>query len=552
MNMVLMDSLVAPDRVGTTFASRHLFGVHRLNFHVSHQARMLIVRMGRNDGASGNRRRSSNRNRQKPEIADPITGNDLWYTDAPDLGPSINSNGSTHQQQQQGASSSNSSQFIDHGGSLSKRGGVRPSRPRRGRGPQEEEEAEEDVRGWWERPEERSLQAYAAPSLEAWQEERLQRAYASGRRKAQIQDLARELDVDRSVVIGWFKEFSLKPQSEREAVLAAFRGERTEAAPPLQDGNTDPADSAWRRGAASGIGTSAASRPDFGKSSSSPSAASPSASPSSSSSSAQGAAPTGFVPFYLRKQQGQDKQRRLRGEVVRTLEAVYDRTPFPSADVLRGLFELHRVTREVATEWFAARRAEDGITSSTQKRAGRVSLREKDRDLQGAFSGGGDEDDEGGDISSVAPSSSSLLSELGAARQQPPEEPTVVPLSRREMAALRSSLPSPTKHKGRQMADKLGIKTGPGAASTQIGNVQYIEEAVVASGTVDRVRASWRFRASTAAAGGGDEDADGSAAPPPPAAGGRRLRLRGRERVPRRRGASGSGAADYEEGGVDL
>ncbi|GLI60056.1 hypothetical protein VaNZ11_001908 [Volvox africanus] len=543
--MMLKDSSIAPDRVGTTFASRHRFGVHRPNSHVSRQARMLIVRMGRNDGASGNRRRSSsNRNRQKPEISDPINGNDLWYTDAPDLGPSSNNNGSTQQQQQQqhqqqGASSS---QFIEHSGNLSKHGGVRPSRPRRGRGLQEEEEEEEDARGWWERPEERSLQAYAAPSLEAWQEERLQRAYASGRRKAQIQDLARELDVDRSVVIGWFKEFSLKPQSEREAILAAFRGERMEAA-PSPSSNTDLADGAWRRGAASGAGMSAASRPDS-KSSSSPSTASP-----SSSSSGPAAAPTGFVPFYLRKQQGQDKQRRLRGEVLRTLEAVYDRTPFPSADVLRGLFELHRVPREVATEWFAARRAEDGITSSTHKRPGRLSLREKDRDLQGAFSGGGDEDDGRGDISSVAPSSSSLLSELGAA-QQPHEEPTVVPLSRREMAALRSSLPSPTKHKGRQMADKLGIKTGPGAASTQIGNVQYIEEAVAAPDTVDRVRASWRFRASstrTAAADGGDEETDGSA-PPPPSGGGRRLRLRGRERGPRRRGASGGGAVEYEEG----
>ncbi len=36
----------------------------------------------------------------------------------------------------------------------------------------------------------------------------------------------------------------------------------------------------------------------------------------------------------------------------------------------------------------------------------------------------------------------------------------MVTLSRREMAALRSSLPSPTKHKGRQMAETMGIKTG--------------------------------------------------------------------------------------------
>ncbi|GIL83844.1 hypothetical protein Vretimale_10864 [Volvox reticuliferus] len=537
--MVLKECLVAPDRVGTTFASRHLFGLQRPSFHVSHQARMLTVRMGRNDGASGNRRRSSNRNRQKPEIADPITGNDLWYTDAPDLEPGSSSSKSQQQQQQQGPSTSTSSQFIQRG---SKGGDVRPGRPARGRGRQEEEEEEDDGRGWWERPEERSLQAFAAPSLEPWQEERLQRAYASGRRKAQIQELARELDVDRSVVIGWFKEFSLKPQSEREAILSAFRGERTVAAAAASV-TTGPADSAWRRGAASGTGASDPSRPGS-KSSSLPSATS-----SSSSSSGQEAAPTGFVPFYLRKQQGQDKQRRLKGEVLRTLEAIYDRTPFPSADVLRGLFELHRVSREVAAEWFAARRAEDGITSSTQKRSGRVSLREKDRDLQGAFSGGGDEDEEGGGLSPGAPSSGSLLTGLGASQQQP-EEPTVVPLSRREMAALRSSLPSPTKHKGRQMAEKLGIKTGPGAASTQIGNVQYIEEAVVVPDTADRVRASWRYRASTAAAGGG-EDNDGSELAPT-SAGGRRLRLKGRERVARRGGASGAGAVKYDGEGGDL
>lgn len=35
----------------------------------------------------------------------------------------------------------------------------------------------------------------------------------------------------------------------------------------------------------------------------------------------------------------------------------------------------------------------------------------------------------------------------------------VVTLSKREMAALRSSLPSPNKYKGRQLAEKMGIKS---------------------------------------------------------------------------------------------
>ncbi len=50
--------------------------------------------------------------------------------------------------------------------------------------------------------------------------------------------------------------------------------------------------------------------------------------------------------------------------------------------VRSGLYELHRLPRDVAKEWFAARRAADGISSSTQKRTGRASLREKDRDIE--------------------------------------------------------------------------------------------------------------------------------------------------------------------------
>ena len=44
-----------------------------------------------------------------------------------------------------------------------------------------------DERGWWEKPEERSMQAYAVQPLDPWQEERLERAYAAdGRRKMKV------------------------------------------------------------------------------------------------------------------------------------------------------------------------------------------------------------------------------------------------------------------------------------------------------------------------------------------------------------------------------
>lgn len=48
-------------------------------------------------------------------------------------------------------------------------------------------DSQEDERGWWERPEEVSMAAYAVEPLEPWQEERLETAYAlQGRRKMKV------------------------------------------------------------------------------------------------------------------------------------------------------------------------------------------------------------------------------------------------------------------------------------------------------------------------------------------------------------------------------
>jgi hypothetical protein len=60
--------------------------------------------------------------------------------------------------------------------------------------------------------------------------------------------------------------------------------------------------------------------------------------------------------------------------VCRMRSAVY------SSSHCRGLYELHRIQKDVALEWFAARREVDGITSSTQKRVGRTK-REQDRNF---------------------------------------------------------------------------------------------------------------------------------------------------------------------------
>lgn len=45
--------------------------------------------------------------------------------------------------------------------------------------------------------------------------------------------------------------------------------------------------------------------------------------------------PQGFVPYYQRKEAGTADRKRLSAETLRTLESLYDRTPFPSNDMIR-------------------------------------------------------------------------------------------------------------------------------------------------------------------------------------------------------------------------
>eukprot|EP00198_Chlamydomonas_reinhardtii_P010041 XP_001699378.1 predicted protein [Chlamydomonas reinhardtii] len=440
-------------------------------------ARSGVICNGRNDGASGGkRRRSSGGKSRRVDFQGPTVDDALWYegdkapaapsTSSPSLRPPPS--GPSRPQHSSPASSRGAYQ----------RTGNQGGNGRRGRGAREDDDEDEgDVRGWWEKPEERNLQSFAPRALEQWQEERLQLAYSTGRRKANIQELARELDLDRAVVLAWFKEFSLRPAGEREAILTARRGE--DAVRKVEQASRDAAEAATGQAKADARIAEAATG-------------------------APGAAGSGFIPYFTRKQLGADKTKRISGEALRTLESIYDRTPFPSGDVVRGLYELHRLSRDVVSEWFAARRAADGITSSTQKRTARPSLRERDRDVEGAFAG--PEEPVSGPQESA-----SLLSMLGGNNMTPaaaaaagpgapqkPAEPVVVTLSKREMAALRSSLPSPNKYKGRQLAEKMGIKSSDssgrsGGPQIQIQDVQYVQEPEAAPEAVkQRLKASWR------------------------------------------------------------
>ena len=190
---------------------------------------------------------------------------------------------------------------------------------------------EEEDKGWWEKPEEVSMDAYRIEPLDDWQEAALQEAYArDGRRKMKIMDLGVELGLDRTRILHWSKEFSQLPATERSSILSQrkavvqkerIRVERQQVAEAAV--NLKP-------------------HPDNVQ--------------------------PGFIPFFKRKEMGLEGRKRMPADVIRTLESIYSRTPFPSNDVIKGVWELHRLSRETVVEWFVKRRESDGIKSSTQKR----------------------------------------------------------------------------------------------------------------------------------------------------------------------------------------
>jgi hypothetical protein len=55
---------------------------------------------------------------------------------------------------------------------------------------------------------------------------------------------------------------------------------------------------------------------------------------------------TGFLP-YTERRGSSSGRKRLSGEVLRTLEGVYARSPWPNKEIVAGLFDLHRLPRWV-------------------------------------------------------------------------------------------------------------------------------------------------------------------------------------------------------------
>lgn len=195
-----------------------------------------------------------------------------------------------------------------------------------------EEDDDDNETGWWEKPG-AFEDANPLDKLTPWQTRRLEQAYAVGRRKVQVSTLAKELDLDRSIVTEWFKRFSKLPESEQSAILSERRREiDREEAKSKAKANT----------------TKGSQRDD-------------------STSDDEVEKGGGFIPYQVRRTMPRDKK--FKQDVLRTLEMVFERTPYPSDDVIRSLWDLHKIPRSMAIEWFANKRKETQPATSQAEAA---------------------------------------------------------------------------------------------------------------------------------------------------------------------------------------
>jgi hypothetical protein len=160
----------------------------------------------------------------------------------------------------------------------------------------------------------------------------------------QVQQLAVDLGLDRSEVLTWIAAFRAAPREEQRRQLAPLQGElaaaRAAAAAAAQTADAvraaleppSPAQQLPLQQQQQQQLARSAALPFSGRN-----------------------ADTGFVPFAQRRGAaaaagagvpGAPKTaRRLPAEVLRTLEGVYGRSPWPGRETVAGLFDLHRLPR---------------------------------------------------------------------------------------------------------------------------------------------------------------------------------------------------------------
>eukprot|EP00884_Botryococcus_braunii_P021713 jgi/Botrbrau1/8225/Bobra.0392s0021.1 len=171
---------------------------------------------------------------------------------------------------------------------------------------------------------------------------KLHRAYIQGKRHINVQNLCKEVGMERKAVLDWFKAFDALPESTREGALASARRSLEEEEQRKRMKEERRAAFTFRPSGPRGEPGSSRPQAAGGRPGVPPQ-------PSSSSSSSS------FSPDWART----PANKKLSAEVLATLEMVYQQSQYPSDEILKSLWDLHRLPRRRLVDWFAERRRRD-------------------------------------------------------------------------------------------------------------------------------------------------------------------------------------------------
>ncbi|EFN59681.1 hypothetical protein CHLNCDRAFT_133200 [Chlorella variabilis] len=187
----------------------------------------------------------------------------------------------------------------------------------------------------------------AGDELEAWQVTKLQQALTAGRRQVKVEKLCKELGLPRQTVLQWLKGAPPPDRAQQSLLEAQVAAEQ--AAAERQAILQQPQ---AQRAAAPGA-RSAAKRP--------------AAAPGPGGSYGPGGTPA-WKHYHKKKALGRQAEA--------TLEMIFTRTQWPSDEAVSSLWDLHRLPREKALDWFKQRRRQEqqqlrgGVGKRAAKEAG--------------------------------------------------------------------------------------------------------------------------------------------------------------------------------------
>lgn len=162
-------------------------------------------------------------------------------------------------------------------------------------------------------------EGFSRGALEPWQLRKLKKAYFLGKRNISVSQLCGDIQLPRIAVLKWLREYSELPDSVHESDQHTLAAE-------------DEAIKARREALRASSEDKAA---DIEKC-------------------------PGKKTFRQLRQEGVIGRKRINRTVENTLEMVYERQQWPTDEVLRSLWDLHKVPRHDLLAWFEQRRRQDG------------------------------------------------------------------------------------------------------------------------------------------------------------------------------------------------